>query len=348
MNLDNVVLIRAFNYLPLNGEIVPSCDGKYLIPDVTSEFSMIMREKIKKALERELKRELDPNDKVDRYGIEKYASEYYPLTSSYSSIISFSLNGLAPDNEQYTFSNMKVAVIDPIKSHLDADFVNINPIETTIKGKLKVSPDAILVIERKLFESLSSEEKSNLMSHYKLEVFNCSLSEAVNATLLKYNYPVLPLVNERKCDYILDCTEKKSMLEFQRNFAQSVNASLLTIDQLLSHLIFLNKIDYYAADKINKEYRKDIIIYEYYRNKLFGFLETKAAIYNLFLTEEEKRILYSGNEKTDPILRQFITKMIHSIGLTKFKILIQEFNQSITEDFLTNTEILALNGESRK
>ena len=38
MNIDNVVLVRAMNNVPLNGELVPSCEGKRLVNDNQSDF----------------------------------------------------------------------------------------------------------------------------------------------------------------------------------------------------------------------------------------------------------------------------------------------------------------------
>ena len=38
MNIDNVVLVRAMNNLPLNGELILSYEGQRLVTDNKSEF----------------------------------------------------------------------------------------------------------------------------------------------------------------------------------------------------------------------------------------------------------------------------------------------------------------------
>ena len=43
MNIDNVVLVRAMNNLPLNGELVPSCEGQRLVNDHKSDFYYFMK-----------------------------------------------------------------------------------------------------------------------------------------------------------------------------------------------------------------------------------------------------------------------------------------------------------------
>ena len=91
--------------------------------------------------------------------LEQALSEYLPLTSSYTSTLSFSLNGLVPDDMNNKFSDMLVAVIDPIKYHQNEDYVNIDAIDTTIKGSIKTSEEAILVIEQNYFLGLTEEEK---------------------------------------------------------------------------------------------------------------------------------------------------------------------------------------------
>lgn len=342
MNIDNIVLVRTLCTLPLNGELTSSCDQKYLHLDTASDYSFVIRDIIKSKLEKEKGRELSVEE------LEREVSKYYSLSSSYSSKISFCLNGIAPDNEVYTYSDKKIAVIDPLKYHLNEDFVNINPIDTAIKNKIKNSNYAILVIEKELFESLSLQDKVDLMSYYQIEIFTDSIREGVNNALLKYNYPIVPLSNNFSDNYILDCEEKRSLINFQQEFSDKMQISKLTTSSLLFDLIFFGKHDKMSASKINKDYRKDVIIYEYYRDKLYEFLEMKALEYNIVLTEEERLLLYSGNAKSSLILRNFLLRLIKTIGLQKFESLIQEFNQMVIENYLTNTEILNLKGYGRK
>ena len=38
MDINNVVLVRVMNHLPLNGELIPSCESERLIYDEKSDF----------------------------------------------------------------------------------------------------------------------------------------------------------------------------------------------------------------------------------------------------------------------------------------------------------------------
>ena len=339
MNINDIVLVTILNTLPTNNEIQPNCNSMYLMPDFFSDFSFFIQERVRAELSQsEFLKDFD-----------KIILDYLPLTSSYSNVLSFSFNGLFQYPEKQKLCPAKIAIIEPLKYHLEENFVNINPIDTTIKGGIKLSQEAILVIDSDIFKSLSIEEKTNLISYFKLELYTGDLTEAVDRILNKYKYCSLPLINESKCKYILDCPEKEQVLELQKSLAQNLNVSCLTTERLLTDIIFTNKEDYSSADKINKEYRKDLIVYEYYRNKLYEFFCEKARLLNIPLTNEETGNLKKEGLKSEQVLKKLMDKLIKEIGgMEKFKNLIHEFNQSILNNYLTNDEILALNGSSRE
>ena len=200
MNLENVVLVRAINYLPLNGELTPSFQANVLVDDNKSDFFYYIKNKVDKELEAQLGRPLNvfvnPEDKKMQ---DEMLKKYTVLTGPYyTTTLSFALNGLVPDDRHNTFSNLKIAVLDPIKNHMDKDFVSIDTIDTTIKGKINVSTDAVLLIDNLVYNSLPEDIKNNLNSFYNIKLFNGSLKEAVAGTLKQNNYPALPLVQSRE------------------------------------------------------------------------------------------------------------------------------------------------------
>lgn len=349
MNLDNVVLVRAMGHLPLDGVLVPSSEGKYLKYKVTDEYYYIIKREVQKKLEAQLGRSLAVWEDEDKMLLEQALSEYLPLASSYTSTLSFSLNGLVPDDMNNKFSEMLVAVIDPIKYHQSEDYVNIDAIDTTIKGSLKVSSEAILVIEENYFLSLSEDEKMNLMSNYKIEIFNGSLKDAISSTLQKYNYPSIPLVQRKELNDIEECSEKDSLITFQDEFAKEHNASRLKLQQLYMYPISsMSGVDIPAAEKVQSDFNKNLIVEKYYKERFYEFLISKAEGYGLSLTEEEKYYLFSEFSNSEEVLEKLVKSIIQLVGIEEYKLIIKEYNELVIENYLTNEEIISLSGDSRK
>ena len=349
MNIDNVVLVRAMNHLPLDGVLTPSCEGKYLIPNEKDEYYYLIRREVQKLLEQKLGRSLNVWEDEDKDLLENALRDYLPLTSAYTSTLSFSLNGLVPDDMNNKFSDMKIAVLEPIRYHQNEDYVNIDAIDTTINGSIKVSGDTILIIEKDYYLSLTEEEKINLMSHYKIELFIGSLKDAVTNTLRKYNYPALPLIQKKESRDIIDCEEKESMIVFQDKFAEEHNASRLKLQQLYTYPIYtMDGFDVEAAEKVQSDFNKNLIVEKYYQEKFYEFLMAKAESYGFSLTDEEKFYLFSDFSNKEEVLQTLVETLLKTIGHEAFKKVIQEYNEFIKANYLTNDEIIALNGDSRK
>ena len=153
MNIDNVVLVRATStHLPLDGNLIPTYEGKRLVSDEKSEYYFFIRKKMTEELEKQLGRNINPYSADDSKMLDSILKNYSVLTGDYpTTTLSFSLNGLVPDDINNNFSRMKVAVIDPIKNHINADFVAIDVVDTTIKG---------LSIGYDLKTDISKEEES--------------------------------------------------------------------------------------------------------------------------------------------------------------------------------------------
>ena len=349
MNLENVVLVRVMNRIPLDGMLIPSCKGKYLTKKGLSDFKDIIRDIVKKELENKLGRQLNLWIEEDDKYFESIVSEYYPYTSCYTSTLSFSLNGMVPDDINNNFSEKKVAVIDPIKYHQNEDFVTVDVIDTTIKGDMKVSPEAILVIDESVFNSLSQDDQNNLLINYKVEVFKGHLRDAVPSILTKYNYPALPLIQKRDYKDILDCPERGSMLHFQDAFADVVGASRLKLQYLYTKPIdFLYSIDKKVAPKVQSDFKKNLIVENYYRSQLYNFLVSKLEESGIVLSDEEKYYLFSNYSDSKIILEKLVNALCNVHGLDGMQQIVAQFNQNMMDNYLTNDEIVALDNGARK
>ena len=349
MNLENVVLVRAMSHVPLDGVLLPSCEGKYLKPRVNDDYYYKIRKEVQKNLEAKLGRSLMIWEDEDKLLLDEALKDYLPLTSSYTSTLSFSLNGLVPDDMNNKFSDMKIAVLEPIRYHQNEDYVNIDAIDTTIKGSIETSKEAILLVEHNYFLTLSEEEKMNLMNHYRVELFNGSLKDAVSNTLQKYNYPSLPLIQRKEASDIEECEEKESLIAFQDTFAKDKNASRLKLQQLYMYPIStMSEIDATAAEKVKSDFDKNLIVEKYYKDDFYEFLISKGEECGIHLTEEERFYLFSEYSNSEEILEELLSRIITNVGLENYRLIIQEYNKKVFENHLTNDEIVALNGEGRK
>ena len=112
MNIDNVVLVRAMSYVPLNGELIPSCDAKTLRPDQQLEFTHYIKRKIRQEIVEHVEQPLTITEKEAL--IDKIMEKYRILIPEhYTSTLSFALNGMVPDDRNNNFRNMCVAVLEP-------------------------------------------------------------------------------------------------------------------------------------------------------------------------------------------------------------------------------------------
>jgi len=347
MNIDNVVLVRAMNNLPINGILEPSCSSKYLHIQNKGNYYYLIQREIKRYLESKLQRTLDFSEEDNKL-LKDILKDYLPLTSSYTGTLSFSLNGLVPDDINNKFSDMKVAVIDPIKYHLKDDFVNIDVIDTTIKGRIEVSKEAILLIHRDYFLSLTIEEQEKLAKIYKVELFDDTLKEAILSTLNKYNYPSLSLIQDKTSKDIVDCEHKDSMIAFQSYFAKEKGVSRLKLQQLYTTPLELlsEGVDVVAAEKVQSDFSKNLIVQKYYQDSFYNFLLQKAEQYHMELDEMEKFYLFSEFSKSEEVLEDLVKSLLNKAGMENYKLFIEEYNKMIQDNYFTNDEIVEHKSEA--
>ena len=135
MEIKDIMLVRATNKtIPFNGEILPSSMSMALRKAGICDYMDIMRKIFTEhQAVKGITYKLFTSDE-DRARYERDIAPFVPYEGQYTSTVSFSFNGLVPDDMNNRFSNYGVAVLDPLVSHLDEDFVNVHVIDTTIKG----------------------------------------------------------------------------------------------------------------------------------------------------------------------------------------------------------------------
>lgn len=344
MNINNVVLVRAMNNLPLNGELIPSCEGQRLVNDNKSDFYYFMRDCVRANLEQQLGRSLVLfPDSPDYLLMEEAMKDYLMVTGDYyTTTLSFALNGLVPDDMNNQFTNMKMAVLEPIKNQTSADFVTIETIDTTVKGRMNTSDEAILVIERNFFSQLSSDVQVNLVDNFKIKLFEGNLKDAISNTLRENNYPVLPLVQKKEKNNIEACPEKESMLDFEDKFSVAVGASRLRLQQLTFMYGGGTAVDEIAHNKLKEEHDNTLKVAEYYKNQLYEFMVNKAMNLGIGISDEDKFYLFTNYQEGVEAMKRIVTSLISAYGgLDSFKQFIQEYNNYIEENYLTNEQIVS-------
>jgi hypothetical protein len=348
MNVEDVVLVRATNQLPINGLLVPSANGKYLTKDGPSYFKQILRGFLKPAIEKELGRTLNLWEESDRLYYESVAKSYYPFTSKYNSTLSFSLNGLVPDDINNKFSIKNVAIIEPLKYHVNDPFISVDVIDTTIKGPVTLSHEAIIVINKDYYDKLSDEQKNILQDNYHIELFTEDLKKAVNETLTKYNYKQLSLVLNKEKSDIEESEYKQAMIEFENTFAKQVKASRLKLQYLYTYPVYnMDEESQKAAAIAREDMDKNEIITNYYQNAFYTFLMEKSEENGILLNDEEKFYLLSNYGDASEVLEKLIKNIINKLGLDYLKKIVNEFNEYISNNYTNNDEIIKMNSDTR-
>ena len=336
MNLDNVVLVRGSSNLPLMGMIIPFNGG---INDKNSDFVRIVRRLVKEKLESYIGETLDLSKEDDKEFFEDIVTKWYPLSSGNHPYLNFSLNGLNPEDK-----NKTVAVIDPIKYHQTDEFITVSLKQTIIKSTFHLSKEAIVFVEEERFRAYSQTIQDDLSANYNLELYTGSLEEAINSTLQKHNYPILPLTNIEGQEI------GESAILFQEQFATQVGASNLSLEELSSNpLEKFESRDLIAAEKIKSHNEKNAQRLLFYRDKFYEFLLQKLEIKEEFLSDQDKNDLFSQGEASVKVLEILINKLMgHYGGLNGLKALVSDFNNNVYFHLSMEDEPNLENAETRK
>lgn len=339
MNIDNVALVRATNIIPFDGIIKPVSNVPYLIKESGTAFSYELCDYLKEiGIIPKMDYTKISEENYEEYYNEnvsarsKILKEYLPYISDYNSMVLFSINGLCPDDKEHgfgnnTFSNKKCAIIEPLSYHLDQT-VSLVFTDTALKGNVTLSDKAIIMIEKETYMSLTDEEKLSL-SNLNIKIFEGDLKENVKETLRENGYLAEDLSLSASTGGVIE-SETSEML---KNFIDQIRENYG-----FSHLKYFNLIT--TTDVTTPKY--DVISDEY--NKML-------KVNRYFCIKFMKTLLYKLNEKEDVINnitvfdldnREFIRRVIDKIkvvGIDKYKIILDEYNQTLKEQQKNGTLI---------
>ena len=192
MDIRNIALVRATNIIPFDGIVRPISEVPYLriergtafeyaINDLLKKLSIINIDGFWTKTDEEREEMIIKNNEI--------LAQYLPYNSDYNSMVLWAINGLVPDDMNNTFSNKTCAIIESLEEQIDkSEIVSLMPTDTAIKGNIKLSSKAIILISKERYESLSEQEKQKLSSlDLTVYIYEGTLQEAVNDMLEKSN-----------------------------------------------------------------------------------------------------------------------------------------------------------------
>ena len=334
MNIKNIAIVRATDVIPFDGIIVPISEAPYISKNLTVDFKFEISDLLKsegiippidysRFDDKEYMEEMDTKK-------EKIIKDYIPYTSTFNSMVLFSLNGLVPDDRENgfgnnTFSNKQCAIIDSLSSHID-EIISLNPVDTAIKGKVKLSKDAVILIEKKTYDSLSIEEK-NKLSRFNVILFEGTLKEAVELYLSssqRYTSEKLSLTSEKKG--YLDSPTSEKLKETINEIAEERKISTALHLNILRHITDKNE----KLKAVENEAENMIEIRKYYQNEFYKFLFSEMPV--------EEELQYDLLTSNSTYYIKELCNSIKNFGLENYKNICYKFNYTL--ELLAKNNIL--------
>lgn len=349
MNINNIAMVRATNIIPYDGVVRPLSNVPYLCKNIGLEFSARISDLLHELgvippLDQSKMFEEDYYDKMVALS-SKILKEYLPYVSDYNSMVLFSLNGICPDDNEHgfannTFSNKKVAIIEPLSEHID-QVISLVPTDTAIKGDVVLSNSAIILIEESLYNSLNETQKSLLHNNiFSIKTFTGSLKEAIRNELQnsgRYIPETLSLSASTGGFMQSDTSEMQK--ECINNIASYYGLSQMKYFNLITS----RDTSIPKYDEVCDEFDNTIKVQDYYitmflSNFLMYLNAPKDMINNI-----SKNIHYK------PFLLKVIT-IIKEVGIDKYKQFVDSYNKKLEEHqknmtLITPEDIISLSEE---
>ncbi len=349
MNINNIAMVRATNIIPYDGVVRPLSNVPYLCKNIGLEFSARISDLLRELgvippLDQSKMFEEDYYDKMVALS-SKILKEYLPYVSDYNSMVLFSLNGICPDDNEHgfannTFSNKKVAIIEPLSEHID-QVISLVPTDTAIKGDVVLSNSAIILIEESLYNSLNETQKSLLHNNiFYIKTFTGSLKEAIRNELQnsgRYIPETLSLSASTGGFMQSDTSEMQK--ECINNIASYYGLSQMKYFNLITS----RDTSIPKYDEVCDEFDNTIKVQDYYitmflSNFLMYLNAPKDMINNI-----SKNIHYK------PFLLKVIS-IIKELGIDKYKQFVDSYNKKLEEHqknmtLITPEDIISLSEE---
>ena len=322
MDVNNISLVRATNIIPFDGIVRPVSEVPYLKINTSTQFSFAMSDLLRKV------GKIPPSSfKITREDIEnreKVLKQYIPYMSDYNSMVLWAINGLVPDDSENgfgnnTFSNKKCVIIDGLAEQLQlSDVVSLVPTDTAIRGNVKLSNAAIILIEQGEYDSLSEQQREQLSS-LNVKTFSGNLRQAVEQALLETGryIPERPTLSRTDGGFRTSDTSEE-LKELINSIAKENN-----ILQMYHFNILING-NREKLGELADEFDNINIVNTYFQRQFFEYISNKMNI--------NRRLASDLNHYPNTVfyIKQLCNE-IESYGIENYKKLVDEYNQGLEQ-----------------
>lgn len=324
MNIQNIALVRATNVIPFDGVVHPISEVPYLRKERGTAFAYAVNDLLReKAIINEddyWTKSEEEQEEMDRQNKE-ILEQYLPYNSDYNSMVLWSLNGLVPDDINNTFSNKSCAIIEGLAEQIDtSEVISLVPTDTAIKGNVKLSQNATILISSARYETLTQEEKAQLESlGVTIKVFDGSLEEAVDETLETTDrYVPEKLSLTRKDKGYLESDTSEELIETIRDIAESRGIP----QELFFNILTGQNNSRAALTSVEDEHRNMLTVEECYKKTFFQYL-----FLNMDIDRKVATNIWGYMES--PVYAKALCQEIERIGLDKYKEVVGRYNATL-------------------
>lgn len=324
MDIKNIALVRATNVIPFDGVVHPISETPYLKKEKGTTFAYAINDLLRKlskiSLEGYWTKTEEEQQEMDRQNKE-VLEQYLPYNSDYNSMVLWALNGLVPDDMNNTFSNKTCAIIESLEEQIDkSEIVSLVPTDTAIKGNVRLSNKATILISKDRYEALSEHEKEQLKKlDLKVHIFEGTLQENVNATLENSGTFTAEQLSLTRADKgYMESDTKEELIETIKDIAESYNiAQVLHWNVLTGQNDELDKLE-----TVQDEYKNNITVMQCYQKSFFQYLFSKMAI--------DKRVSSNvlGYMESSVYMEELCNE-IERIGIDEYKKIVDEYNSAL-------------------
>ena len=263
LSVDNLVFVRVVDGLPIIDEmenvvLKPVSDCPYLQPMILSDsrLAFAIGSLINKygqldtftSEDYKLENEALLDLKLERKRAKQ--REFLPLIGVTNRFQNFSVNGIVPDDINNTFSNKKIAVIDPVKYHIDSNLIGLNANDCTIEGDFILSPQGIVLISNDIVSRFDNNYLKRLQEKCKIIYFDGPIKEAIKEAVESLHCPFYEI---DKYGFVSsDSEEAQALLNnlcLENGISSSRNFNLLNMGEEKKdiHIVY----QYYACHFLN-------------------------------------------------------------------------------------------------
>lgn len=297
--IDDCVLVRTTNVFPFYHEIhTPLYDGVYDFGG-SIFFHNIIVDKLKKTFGDQWE------DEYEKYKV---------FSENLRDTLHFTINGLVQSHMQGNFEGRKFIIIEPLKYHIDGSIRSLRPEDTYYKGNMILSDEASLIISDEVFKIIKDDP--NYADQF--EIYNIFVYRGNNQTLA-----VREVLNRLGYDSFLIS-----------NSYYTYNGSDYPANDMTFFLNELSKSNdipqtrHSLSDDYNDEMEMRRKSAEWIDKRHLSYLLENSGVSNEFKKKVLELSRFYYNDEFKKIALEFLDK----IGLERFSILTQEFNEMMIEE----------------